>query len=181
MQDITWVSRVWEDTLNKSVANTTVISCISCTDQEAVPAAWVLVLTKFRSIACDLERLLWWEDAYATSFLGPVSHRYVYSQDILAPCCSASLPCQGPMCLAPPTAGLVWEAAYISRPASSPGLQLEIGGNLRPILFLAVTDFPSGVTDCSTLSWCHCQIRKLNSSPLMMFPWVQKEIQSLHR
>lgn len=27
---------------------------------------------------------------------------------------------------------------------------------------------------------CHCQIRKLNSSLLTMFPWVQKEIQSVH-
>lgn len=114
MQDITWVSRVWEDALNKCVASTTTTNCISHAHREAVPAAWVLVPTKFKSIPCNLEQLLWWEDADATSFWGPVSHRGVYSQEVLAPCCSASLPCCGPACLAPPTAGLVWEAACIS-------------------------------------------------------------------
>lgn len=66
MQDITWVSRVWEDTLN----TTTKINCIGRTYCEAVPAAWILVATKFRSTTCNLEQLLWWEDAYATSFFG---------------------------------------------------------------------------------------------------------------
>lgn len=65
-------------------------------------------------------------------FLGPVSHRCVYSQDILAACCSASLPCHGPVSLAPPTVGLMWEAACVSSAAFFSRLAAENWRQLMP-------------------------------------------------
>lgn len=41
-------------------------------------------------------------------------HRHVYSQDIVAPCCSAGLLCHGAAFPSPPTARQVWETAHIS-------------------------------------------------------------------
>lgn len=64
----------------------------------------------------------------------------VYSQDVSTLCCFASLPCHAPVCPTPPSnTWLVWQAASFPTSASPPGLQLEIGGSSRPVLFLEVS------------------------------------------
>lgn len=125
-------------------------NCMSHTHGKAVLVVCVPVPTKFRSIC--LEQLIWWEDAYTTSLLGPVSHSIQSGHFNSVLLCQLAMSCTSVprLSIQHPTGvagSLVSSIIFSSR------LTAGNGGNSRLVLFLE-GQF-SGLQDLSPVLACN--------------------------
>lgn len=131
MQDIAWVCRFWEDTLNNAVVNTTMRNFMSHTHGEAV----LVVCTNQVQVSLSLEQLLGREESYTLSLLGPVISQPGRFNSVLL--CQLAMSCTSVPCSSIQHKTSV-EGSLLSSISFSSRLTAGKGGSSRPVLFLEV-------------------------------------------